>query len=482
MTSSGELGSEGGREALSVSAAVGLAKTALEDVVVRLVGEVSELSAKAGYKAVYFTVKDRSAALPCMMWNNRYQASGVELRVGALVELTGRFTLYAAKGRMNFDVFGVALAGEGRLRMQVAELARRLEAEGLMAPERKRALPRYPRAIGLVTSPRGAAVHDVLRTLRRRYPMARVLLAGVPVEGAQAPAQLAEGLRRVAGAGAEVVLLVRGGGSFEDLMPFNDEGLARAVAACPVPVVTGIGHEPDTSIADMVSDHRASTPTAAASAAVPDVRALAGELGARAHALASTVGRRLERTRLMLERLAMRPLFAEPERLLASDAQTLDDLSARLAQALPDALAADRRELDALRGALVRLLPGAIAPHARRASDAGAALTRLGPALAERPAQRAAALAGRLSYQGDVFGQRFRTELALAAARLDDLSPLAVLARGFSIARDGSGAVVRSVEAVAPGDALAVTVADGELDCLIRASRATTSVEPWKES
>ncbi|NBI32454.1 exodeoxyribonuclease VII large subunit, partial [Enterorhabdus sp. P55] len=125
---------------------------------------------------------------------------------------------------------------------------------------------------------------------------------------------------------------------------------------------------------------------------------------------------------------------------------------------------------------------GAIAPHARRASDAGAALTRLGPALAERPAQRAAALAGRLSYQGDVFGQRFRTELALAAARLDDLSPLAVLARGFSIARDGSGAVVRSVEAVAPGDALAVTVADGELDCLIRASRATTSVEPWKES
>ena len=190
MTSSGELGSEGGHEALSVSAAVGLAKTALEDVVVRLVGEVSELSAKAGYKAVYFTVKDRSAALPCMMWNNRYQASGVELRVGALVELTGRFTLYAAKGRMNFDVFGVALAGEGRLRMQVAELARRLEAEGLMAPERKRALPRYPRAIGLVTSPRGAAVHDVLRTLRRRYPMARVLLAGVPVEGAQAPAQL----------------------------------------------------------------------------------------------------------------------------------------------------------------------------------------------------------------------------------------------------------------------------------------------------
>ena len=470
------------KEALSVSAAMALAKGALEGVTVRLVGEVSELSAKPGYKAVYFTVKDASASLPCMMWNNRYQAAGVELRVGALVELSGRFTLYAAKGRMNFDVFSVALAGEGNLRLQVANLARKLAAEGLTDEARKRPLPAYPQVIGLVTSPRGAAVHDVLRTLRRHYPLARVALAGVPVEGAGAPAALIEGMQRVVMDGAEVVLLVRGGGSFEDLMPFNDEGLARAIAAMPVPVVTGIGHEPDTSIADMVSDHRASTPTAAASAAVPDVRALAGELGARAHALASTVGRRLERTRLMLERLAMRPLFAEPERLLASDAQTLDDLSARLAQALPDALAADRRELDALRGALVRLLPGAIAPHARRASDACAALTRLGPALAERPAQRAAALAGRLSSQGDVFGQRFRTELALAAARLDDLSPLAVLARGFSIARDGSGAVVRSVEAVAPGDALAVTVADGELDCLIRASRATTSVEPWKES
>ena len=142
MTSAEAGGAGGeGREALSVSAAVGLAKTALEDVTVRLIGEVSELSAKAGYKAVYFTVKDQKAALPCMMWNNRYQDSGVELRVGAVVELTGRFTLYAAKGRMNFDVFSVALAGEGRLRLEVANLARKLQAEGLMAPERKRPPP-----------------------------------------------------------------------------------------------------------------------------------------------------------------------------------------------------------------------------------------------------------------------------------------------------------------------------------------------------
>ena len=240
--------------ALSVSAAMGLAKNALEEVVVRLVGEVSEVSAKPGYKAVYFTVKDEKASLPCMMWMNRYQASGVALSVGALVELTGRFSLYAAKGRMNFDVFSVSLAGEGQLRLQVANLARELEAMGLMDPARKRPLPAYPETIGLVTSPRGAAVHDVLRTLRRRYPLARILFAGVPVEGPGAADGLVDGLAKVVFAGAEVVLLVRGGGSFEDLMPFNDRRLARTIAACPVPVVTGIGHEPDTSIADMVAD------------------------------------------------------------------------------------------------------------------------------------------------------------------------------------------------------------------------------------
>ena len=204
----------GGAEALSVSAAMALAKGALEGVTVRLVGEVSEVSNKPGYKAVYFTVKDKSAALPCMMWNNRYQAAGVSLSVGMLVELTGRFTLYAPKGRMNFDVFSVALAGEGNLRLQVANLASKLQAEGLMDAARKRALPQLPASIGLVTSPRGAAVHDVLRTLRRRFPLARVLVAGVPVEGAGAPAGIVEGMRSVCAAGAEVVLVVRGGGSF----------------------------------------------------------------------------------------------------------------------------------------------------------------------------------------------------------------------------------------------------------------------------
>ncbi len=243
------------------------------------------------------------------MWMSRYQAAGVQLAVGALVEMTGRFSLYAAKGRMNFDVFSVTLAGEGQLRLQVANLARELEAMGLMAPERKRPLPAYPQVIGIVTSPRGSVIHDMLRTLRRRYPLAKVLFAGVPVDGPGAADAMVDGLAKVVFAGAEMVLLGRGGGSFEDLMPFNDRRLARTIAACPVPVVTGIGHETDTTIADMVSDVRASTPTAAAEAVAPAREETDGRLVALGRSLHRAEERRLDGAARALERVEA-PSFA----------------------------------------------------------------------------------------------------------------------------------------------------------------------------
>lgn len=434
---------------LSVSGAMALAKGALEGVSVRLVGEVSELSNKPGYKAVYFTVKDKSAALPCMMWNNRYQASGVALRVGMLVELTGRFTLYAAKGRMNFDVSSVTLAGEGSLRMQVANLARKLQAEGLMDPARKRALPVLPEVVGLVTSPRGAAVHDVLRTLRRRYPMARVVLAGVPVEGASAPAHLREGLRCVVSAGAQVVLVVRGGGSFEDLMPFNDEGLARAIAVCPVPVVTGIGHEPDTSIADMVADCRASTPTAAAEAAAPDVVALRARLDGAARSLGAALNTRLEREGARVCRLAEREVLANPVCLLSDAAQSVDSLAERLPLAIPHALEKDRLSLGHCASRLLAAIPVQLS---RRESQVGA-------------------LQSRLAYQGETMLSRFETRFGMNASRLNDLSPLSVLARGYAMARNEQGAIVKSVDGVEPGDEVLLVVHDGEMRCTVEETR-----------
>ena len=450
----------GSSEALSVSGAVAQAKGALESIVVRVVGEVSELSNKPGYKAVYFTIKDDKASLPCMMWNNRYQAAGVELRVGSLVEVTGRFTVWAPKGRMNFDVFSVSLSGEGELRLRVAQLARRLQAEGLMDPDRKRAVPAYPATVGVVTSPRGAAVHDVLRTLRRRFPVARVLLAGVPVEGEGAPAGIAEGLARVCAAGAEVVLVVRGGGSFEDLMPFNDESLARAIAAAPVPVVTGIGHEPDTTIADMVSDLRASTPTAAAEAASPARDALASAFSMRSSAMAGSVARTLERAWGAVRRIAERPVLESPEALLANEAQALDFAAMRLARAIPAGVTRDAARLESARARVFAAMPRLLA-HEKAACDrAASAFRRVGSAV----------------------GAPFDAALRLSASRLHDLSPLAVLARGYAIARSEDGSVVKSVGAVSRGDRLDVAVGDGAIACRVEETEAArAALVEWGE-
>lgn len=468
--------------ALSVSAAMGLAKGALESIVVRLVGEVSELNDKPGYKAVYFTVKDEKASLPCMMWMSRYQAAGVQLAVGALVEMTGRFSLYAAKGRMNFDVFSVTLAGEGQLRLQVANLARELEAMGLMAPERKRPLPAYPQVIGIVTSPRGSVIHDMLRTLRRRYPLAKVLFAGVPVDGPGAADAMVDGLAKVVFAGAEMVLLGRGGGSFEDLMPFNDRRLARTIAACPVPVVTGIGHETDTTIADMVSDVRASTPTAAAEAVAPAREETDGRLVALGRSLHRAEERRLDGAARALERIEALSLFREPMRLFDAEALTLDDLSDRLSRSLPAMLREDRHALSLLGAGLARMLPGLLtAPH----GAVGAARSRLavrGGTLVERFDAAVADGHRRLRGAGERLPERFAAALSVNAARLHDLSPLTVLARGYAIARGEGNAVVRSVAQTPPGSALTVTVADGEIDCTVNDTRRIeVAVEDWKE-
>lgn len=476
-----QLTEEEAEPALSVSAAVGLAKGALESVVVRLVGEVSEVNDKPGYKAVYFTVKDEKASLPCMMWMNRYQAAGVQLAVGALVEMTGRFSLYAAKGRMSFDVFSVSLAGEGQLRLQVANLARELEAMGLMAADRKRPLPEYPRLVGIVTSPRGSVIHDMLRTLRRRYPLAKVLFAGVPVDGPGAADAMVDGLAKVVFAGAEVVLLGRGGGSFEDLMPFNDRRLARTIAACPVPVITGIGHETDTTIADMVADVRASTPTAAAEAVAPTAEETSARMRALASALNRAEERRLEGASRAVERLAALSLFREPERLFDAEALALDDLSGRLSRSLPTMLHENEHELALLSSGLARMLPALLGPERAAVGAARDRLVLRGATLADRFDAAAEAARGRLVSAGEHLPERFAASVAVNAARLHDLSPLMVIARGYAIARTREGALVRSVREAPDGAALTVTVADGEIDCTVNDTRCIeTAVDDWK--
>lgn len=463
-------------EPLTVSGAMALAKGALEGVTVKLVGEVSEVSNKAGYKAVYFTVKDQKASLPCMMWLNRYRACGVELDIGALVELTGRFTLYAPKGRMNFDVFSVNLAGEGNLRLQVANLARKLSAEGLTDEARKRPVPENIQVVGLVTSPRGDAVHDVLRTLRRRWPLAKVLVAGVPVEGVRAPQELVRGIECVSRAGAEAVLLVRGGGSYEDLMPFNDEGLARAIASCPVPVVTGIGHEPDTTIADLVADVRASTPTGAAEAVSSSSGELSGNLVARAQAIHDGLARRLERSRVAVDRVATRPVFKDSTYLLGTDMQTIDFLSERLVRTEPARVARERESIDALAARLARALPANTERNRAELTSLTVRMRTAGARIGQRDAVHLDALSGRLASRGKNLVAPYAHELGLAASRLNDLSPLAVIARGYAITRTEDGAVVKNVDQVSAGSKVAVQVSDGVLSCTVDAAAPATDV------
>ena len=329
--------------ALSVTEAMTLAKRTLEGVPLRVVGEVSEFTDRSGYKAIYFTLCDGSSVMPCLMWRDQYTASGVVTRNGMLVEVSGTLTVYPPKGRMQFQVRTLAAAGEGDLRLKVAALARLLEGEGLMRPERRRSLPEFPDRIALVTSPRGKAVHDVIRTLRRRYPVAELLIAGVAVEGIGAAASIVAGLDAAGRSGADVVILARGGGSYEDLMPFNEESVARAVAACPVPVVTGIGHEPDTSIADMVADLRASTPTAAAEAVAPS----ADEVSARLASLRRLVARGLLQAARAAERriaiIAHHAVFRDPRALIATLAQRVDAAAAGLPRAIPVRAASRRR-------------------------------------------------------------------------------------------------------------------------------------------
>lgn len=452
---------------LSVSEAAFYAKGQFEKIRLTIEGEISQLTNKSGYKSVYFDIKDESASLSCKMWRNRFDAAGVRIALGSLVQISGYFTIWPAKGDVKFEVVSISLAGEGKLRQQVAQLAESLRREGLMDPSRKIPLPFLPEKIGLVTSPRGAAVHDVLRTLRRRYPMGQILFAGVPVEGKYAAEYLLEGLRCVYKHGAEVILLVRGGGSFEDFMPFNDETLCRAIAKCPIPIVTGIGHEPDNSIADMVADFRASTPTAAAESIAPDSEKLALELDSQHRRMARILQMQLQANSLKLDKLAERRIFSDSYELLSGDMQQLDYSAERLQRAIPVGLERDSALLRELSTRLANTSPGFTRERADKLVRSADKLSSTLPKRLEQISQGLEASRSRLMLQGSGIVPQCDAQLRMQAARMNDLSPLAVLGRGYSIARTSDNAVLKSVDSVSKGSEVSVRVSDGYFECLV---------------
>jgi exodeoxyribonuclease VII large subunit len=380
----------------------------LQDRVGRLwvAGEVSNLRRpSSGHQ--YFTLKDDGGQLRAVLFRGAARRVPFDPEDGMEVLACGDLTVYPARGDLQLVVQALEPRGQGALQMAFEQLRRRLEEEGLFDPGRKQPLPAFPRVVGLVTSAQGAALRDVLHVVEARFPGQPLLLAPARVQGAGAEAELARALGALdAQPDVDVVLLVRGGGSLEDLQPFNTELLARAIAATRTPVVSGVGHEVDVSIADLAADARAATPSAAAALALPD---------------RETVGVRLER---------------DTRRLVGAAGRRLERLAAEL-EALGDALRmqAPRARLELQRG---------------RLRAAGHSLGR--------------GVGARL--------ERARADLGRAAGRLESLSPLAVLGRGYAIVRRApDGAIVRRAADVAPGDGLEVRLGEGEIEAEVRRRR-----------
>jgi len=440
---------------------------------VRVRGEITELKRyPSGH--IYLSLKDASAKLEAVVWKTAVPRLALKPENGIEVIATGRISTYADRSKYQLVIDRLDYAGEGALLARIEALRAKLLAEGLFDAERKRALPMLPAVIGVVTSERGAVIQDIRTTLARRFPRP-LLLWPVAVQGQGAAEQIAaaiEGFGRLPLTGPlrrpDVLIVARGGGSLEDLMAFNEEIVVRAAAACPIPLISAVGHETDTTLIDFAADRRAPTPTAAAELAIPARADLLDQLG--------QLGTRLRQGgRAQTERARRRLLQAErglPDLpgLLGRLRQRLEDRGERLAVALPGLLRRKRAELDRLAPRLPHPREGIAARRARLAAQAAAAQAeirrrldrgRAAPALARLSA---APLVARLREE--------RRALAGLSARLEAVSYQAVLARGFALVQDAGGAPLARAAEVTPGARLSLIFTDGRIGATADGPRA----------
>ncbi|MEX1097287.1 MAG: exodeoxyribonuclease VII large subunit [Planctomycetales bacterium] len=338
-------------------------------------GEISNFT-RAGSGHVYLTLKDEQAQLRAVMWRSRAARVPFQLHDGLAVLAVGAVEVYAARGSYQLMIEELIPEGLGALELAFRQLQQKLAAEGLFDPERKRPLPRFPRRIALVTSPTGAAVRDLLQVITRRWPAADVVIVPVPVQGDGAAARIAAALGMVHRIpGVEVVVTGRGGGSLEDLWAFNEEVVARAIHACRIPVVSAVGHEIDVSIADLVADRRALTPSEAGELVVPHRQEVLAELGHVRERLCAALRERAARARMRLDALAGRRVFTHPLQRVRELALCLDDLAARSKRCIRRRIENARRELGTTTASLDALSPLRVLGRGysitRRATDRG---------------------------------------------------------------------------------------------------------------
>lgn len=399
-------------------------------------GEISNLTyAASGH--VYFSLKDEKAQVRCVMWRNKAQLLGWRLENGNRVEARVLAGFYEPRGEFQLNVETVRRAGQGDLFERFLKLKATLEAEGLFAADRKRPLPAFPRRIGIVTSPQAAALRDVLTTLRRRAPHIALRLYPTPVQGDGAGPRIAAAIAAAAGDGNDLLILCRGGGSLEDLWAFNDETVARAIRATPVPVVSGVGHETDFTIADFAADLRAPTPTAAAELSSPDRAALLARLDAVRQQLLRRGTQQLGTLAQCLDWIGRRLLH--PAQRLARQRDTLESLRRRLRGAHTQACSGTAYRLDLLRQRLSSHRPQPNLASARLENAA----TRLGLAWQRELSRRAGILTG-------------------WSASLSQLNPHAVLARGYTLVIGPDGRAVRDARDLSVGASLSLTFAQGQ--------------------
>jgi exodeoxyribonuclease VII large subunit len=409
-------------------------------------GELSNFRQQQPSGHLYFTLKDAQSQLRGVMWRSRAQGLRFTPRDGMQLVAFGSVRVYEARGEYQLMVEELWPDGEGDLYLAFTELKARLEAEGLFAAERKRPLPLFPRRVGVVTSPVGAAVRDIIHVVRRRAPGIDLLLAPAVVQGDEAPASIVAALEALGRyPGVEVIIVGRGGGALEELSAFNDERVARAIAACPVPVVSAVGHETDFTIADFVADCRAATPSAAAELVAPDTLRLRQELDGVAATLSYQLRLAVEGRRGLVERLTGSRGF-DLERRLGELAQRLDGLNAALGEGLVRRSRLARRALS---------------------DEVWPRLVQAGLGLSGRPAAALAGRAAELFTRGRGLVERSRGEWAPVVAKLDALSPLETLRRGYAVCRRPGGQVLRQAGQVRAGETVEVVLARGQLGCVV---------------
>ena len=399
---------------------------------------------------VYFSLKDAGAQLRGVMFKNAARLLKFRLEDGQHVLARGRISVYEPKGEYQIVCGDIEPRGLGARQLALDQLKKRLQAEGLLDAARKRPLPALPRKIGLVTSIDGAAVRDILKVLGRRYQNAHVIIAPARVQGDTAAADIARalgGIGRVEG--VDVVIVGRGGGSIEDLWAFNEEPVARAIAACPVPVISAVGHEVDVTLADLVADLRAPTPSAAAEIVVAAKDEFTARIDALADRAAAAAARRVQQRLQALQRLDARPAMAGFPGRLALRGRHVAELLLELQRAGRASLAGRQRLFQALRLRLDAL-------------DLRRTVARIQARLSQADARLHAAAVRKYHAAEARFGA--------TAARLDSMSPLAVLGRGYAVCWDGERQrILRDAAAVRDGDGVRVTLARGELTCVVTA-------------